>query len=322
MANNQQSQVVIFDTNAYRHFVVGKDEQTVRQDMQQILSNEEARNIQAMANPFVCQELITHLSDANDPSYYMCLNGLVALHEHCKISDDDGLRLVADCESLVCKILFDKIPENVQQIANVISSLICTIVDDPINIGNNAKTTIDVIASDNQNREQLFVDMIKHFAGTAFPFKDWEICIADKNLRKNLLNYFKSEDFLRNFAAIMVAKHASLINIQLDENDISAHTCMFLDNFRVPMELYREIWIRLLMSSFNMEKTKKHRENLIWDFAICFCAGPNHTIDGADVKVVTGDKAMRDAAEKCGCDDKVIKLEDYLDLIGCRSLLS
>lgn len=321
MANEQKPQTVIFDTNAYRVLTVGTDEQTVRQNMHNIVNNEQSQNFQAIANPVVCQELITHLSDTNDPSYYMCLKGLVALYEHCKISDTEGIRFVADCESLVCKLLFGRIPQDSQNIANVISSLICNIADDPANIISEAKKQIDVIALGNQNREQLFVDMIKHHAGTTFPFKDWEICIKDKKVRDKLLKFFRSDDFLRSFAAIMVAKHASLVETELEEEDISSYVDIFLDNFQTPMELYRQIWQRMLISSFNMEHPKRHRENLIWDFAICFCVGPDHTIDGADVKLITGDGAMRDAAKECGCDDKVMILENYLDLIGCRSFL-
>ena len=82
---------VIFDTNAYRSIATGKSRDDILNIVQEINQMEERKNIKSLADIIVCQELIEHLASPDDKYYSICLNALIALHEHCKVSDQKGL---------------------------------------------------------------------------------------------------------------------------------------------------------------------------------------------------------------------------------------
>jgi len=62
----------------------------------------------------------------------------------------------------------------------------------------------------------------------------------------------------------------------------------------------------------NLASKKRKWGNHVWDTAICYTIGRFHQLDGAAVLLVTGDRAIREAAVAANCARSVMSLDDYL----------
>ena len=80
---------VVFDTNAYRKFVLGKSLQQVRTDILRINILENEAGIVAQQSVVVLSELFKHLVDKNDINYENCKLAVVASVFHCGKSFDN-----------------------------------------------------------------------------------------------------------------------------------------------------------------------------------------------------------------------------------------
>lgn len=61
---------VVFDTNAYRYLTYKSANNNLV--ISDFFEKEAVKNIDALANPFVMQELCAHLNNKNDPAYQNC----------------------------------------------------------------------------------------------------------------------------------------------------------------------------------------------------------------------------------------------------------
>ena len=79
---------IIFDTNLYRNLSYNKTIPGTITYFDRIISCEKNNSIISFANPFVILELLSHLSDENDPAFNNCHSAIIALFHHCKTSDN------------------------------------------------------------------------------------------------------------------------------------------------------------------------------------------------------------------------------------------
>lgn len=314
----ETQQVVIFDTNAYRRFCECSELSQCKIKIKKLLSAEKANNTEAIANPYTIMELVAHLVDMTDPYFCQCLNALVALGIHTQI--DNGIKILADTETTICRELFQKIPPDHQKALDEINSLVAHIRENATNLSNqNLQESLKKISARVEAMERWWIDNMKSTITQYDPESaaTWELGKGDKSHQKNLRKYFTSENFLQKYAAIHVIYYASRVNIELNETDLTEKTNQYLKAFGTPMRLMLKIYEKIASAGgYTLEHHKENRGNYVWDYMIAFAVGTEHSISKADVFVVTGDKKIKEAAVEAGCGDRVLKLDDYLASIG------
>ena len=71
-------------------------------------------------------------------------------------------------------------------------------------------------------------------------------------------------------------------------------------------------WEQFINEGFDL--TTKSRANFLWDEQILYYVG--RQIGNEDIVLVTRDKQMRAAADRCGLSKSVMNYEEYLGFLG------
>lgn len=308
----------VFDTNVYRELTYDKSHNESTDLMKTIADLERSKNIQALANPYVMLELISHLADENDPAYHNCLSSVLALNEHCRDNSQksDMLGIIAESESQLCNALFDKIPDEHKESTHKLAHLVNYISK------HNTENELEKIRGDFREikmktallKSRFVEDMrntIKAFDKNAagwHPFKN------DKESRKVTLDILNDEIALQLIARGLTAKSAILTKNMIDSETLTKMTEDVLNHFRMPVVFYNEIMKRIFKTGCDL--TKKNRGNWILDIQISFSAGLENSINGNSVILVTGDGDILDAAEKTGCRKFYKTLTEYKSYIS------
>ncbi len=310
--------VVIFDTNAYRQLCFGLDLNGCKAKIQQLLLSEKDNNTESLANLYTIMELATHLIDEKDPHYVHCLNALVALGIHTQM--DNGIKMIADSESSVCRALFGKVHPDHKKAHDAMSSLTAYIRDYAPNIsGPDVQNRLTSIRDIVEGMERFWIGNMKDVISQydANGAKAWELGKGNKLIQKKLRTFFGSEQFLQKFVSVLIIYHANRVNIQLKKDALTEKTKYFIETFRTPLRLMIKIWEKIAtVGGYTLEHPKEKRGNYIWDFSIAFAIGADHFIRNVEVFVVSNDKRIKEAAVEADCGNRVLKLDEYLALVG------
>jgi hypothetical protein len=104
---------VIFDTNGYRDLVSDKTDKQIDKIINHLKNREAKYDIESMISPIVTKELLAHLADRSDPSFYKCLKANRALYLHS--GTKKSYKMLASPELLISKAFWKKeIPVNVE----------------------------------------------------------------------------------------------------------------------------------------------------------------------------------------------------------------
>ncbi|MFZ0887419.1 MAG: hypothetical protein WA005_03125 [Candidatus Binataceae bacterium] len=312
----------IFDTNAYRELTIGKSLAEATAIALRIRELELGATTRAAANPFVIWELIGHLDNPTDPAYQHCLNALVALSEHTWSLHDPpgGLCLTADAESTVCDALFQAAPlvawRNVQNLSLLAAHVKqhAPSLTDPAAVNN-----IRVFAAAMRKKETEWLRDLRALLDGCDPklAHAWIGGRSDKETRRKLRDYFGSQAFMDAWATIGVMRHAELVGMTLTQKELAKKGDVMRNVFAAPFRLTSVLLQKFPTArQINLTSRKKKWGNYMWDAAICYSIGRFHQIDGASVFLVTGDRAIRDAAVAANCAGSVVPLSDYLKALG------
>ena len=312
---------VILDTNIYRAMSYGVDKKLlpvegVKSLWKEIKEKECSLGIRAFCNPFVLIELLSHLSNPNDPAYGVCKRSVVAAVEHCTI--DDQFRYLENGESNMCQILFGKVPEVDRKSSENLIAAVSDIYHDSSD-SNIAKhsTLTSQLANHVANMESLFIADIQNFViKVVGNGKDpWQLFKDDKRERQKFLSFIGSSKFKKQWSLSQVYKAALALEIDIKNvSDLSVKVDNVGEMFSSPFLVYKEILKRLATSGYNLEKD--NRTNSVWDMQIMFSFSDKGDIDGMQPVLVTGDKMMREASKSAGLDHLCISQEEYINLIG------
>ena len=307
------NRAIIFDTNAYRD--VGGLEVVVGD----LVAREATHGHKGFASPIVIWELAAHLADESDPSYGECRDGLCFLWEHCRLPGSHQVRIVADPESLLCMMLFEEEPaehlETTQMLANLADRVAAIPAGEPLPADVTALAA--ELADDIKTREKRFIDdMQKMVVAIDATATGWQPFEGDKKQRGKLFRSVRSPEMRHHIARAHVERAASILGKNPDDADFTALASDLEKDAAAAVELYREMLARLVGTGMDM--TKKNRENYLWDMQILIGIGQEVARPGEDVLLaglVTGDKAVREAAEAAGNETDVITVPDYLQLV-------
>ncbi|MCP9762305.1 hypothetical protein [Lacihabitans soyangensis] len=107
---------VIFDTNSYRNFVIGKSTNTVLTDIQALREKEREKNIIAFGSQVVGMEMLANLAEGPTGfNYTDCLNGVIAMAHHCFDYSDVAPRIIPHPYLHITRPFFGIIPPVIEQ---------------------------------------------------------------------------------------------------------------------------------------------------------------------------------------------------------------
>ncbi|UCE38914.1 MAG: hypothetical protein JSW00_06740 [Thermoplasmata archaeon] len=255
----------------------------------------------------------------------MCINkwgqviySIATSYLHSKFQESDDFRILADAESLLAKSLFNY--ENIALIQrmNQLAKLAYQIFVNPEeNNVNKFRSDFESISNYvNSVRRQFIYDILNFVILNLNPSaKDWNPLKDDDKKRRDFLNYLNSGNAISDLAKMQVIKACAVAKIDPRKVDIKKRSEFVKKYFSAPLYLYIEILKKIAMSGCNLLNPKERRWNWVWDMQILFSATIS-TLNNKKVLLITTDSEMLKAAENACLSNNVIRLKEYLELIG------
>lgn len=311
------NRIVVFDTNAYRNLTFGLTTDESRKIARKLADAEFACGTKALVNPFVIWELVAHLANPGDPAYKNCMNAVVALVEHTRRPLDflGGVCRVADGETEICRQLFNRIPPNAEQNCANLSQLASYVWREAPSLTNpDAQTNFIVFSAEMDKKEQTWLDHVEVLLN-ALRSLDASFATpeAQKMEMKKRRDHINGPDFLRQTALGKAISCAKLFGLTLTDEDLKKAGDRMETIFDASLKMMQKTFATWFDSpEMNLRSPKKKRGNFIWDTAVCYGVGGNHSVGDAKIVFVTDDGAFCEAAIEAGCSDRVVKFGDYI----------
>jgi hypothetical protein len=306
---NKERMVVIFDTNAYRELFHDKSLNECIEIIENIRKRELELNIHAFISPIVWLELFVHLADFEDKAFEVCINSVCGSYLHTRSHIDDlQYQIIADSDDLVAKSLFDFEKIENQQVYKHMDYIASEIYKNP------CKDTII-------KHREFFQKSKKAVENQELKFRNSFIEIFNNEFRKTLElnnnktllknfigtnNHFSQLAFVEVFKAI---KYSNIDTTQLSETYINKHIEFIKSYFPAPLHLGTKILKEGLFQQ-DFDITKKNRPNWYWDYKILF-----YISKLTENLLITRDKAMVEAANSAGLNEKIKNLDEYKMMI-------
>lgn len=307
------NKIVVFDTNAYRVLTSNLALPDIRSLALDLRRLEASEGFFPLANPIVIWELVTHLADSTDPARERCMNALVLLAEH--TWSTSGVRSFSDPVSTVCRSLFGTIPESAARDVAEFNKLAGYVKD-------NAPTLTTAAAINNfqhfamrmrANERKWLLDM-QNLLTSCDPSTARSVLGGknEKEVRQKLRDLINSQAYFEGWSLAAVRDYGEKVGWRGSESETSKRATAVREVFSVPFYLMKTLTLKLVdPSPVNLVK----RVNFMADYEICFSVGGFHEIKGAQMFLVTGDRAIREAAQLAGCADRVLLLSDYKNAV-------
>ena len=100
--------------------------------------------------------------------------------------------------------------------------------------------------------------------------KAWAGGTKDKDVRKRLSNYFRSEGFKHAWAVSQLDEHAKSLGITLSSSDRERMAVDFKLHYETPFRMLVSLLITFQDPNVNLDRKKKPWANFIWDAALSF----------------------------------------------------
>lgn len=310
-------EIVIFDTNAYRHFTSGKSFEQVKTDTKKMLELEQENNLLSIINPIVLYELLAHLADPTDSAYDKCMKAVNALYLH--NSYENEFRSLVDPEVILCKAFFDQTIKSREETVTVIGQIASEFSSIPTVATTNKYKEIlekirDHVYQTEINFATDFQSAIKHLDPKTM---NWQLFANEPPKREKFIAYLRSETFPVHIGvAMMMRIYLLIVEHGLLKFDPSINLVPlakdFAQQYNATIELYKEVYMRLIGSDYNLFDDS--RTNFVWDIHLMLSVG-DQKISENQINFVTHDKAMLRAADVAGHRYKILTLKEYLEYI-------
>ena len=308
---------VIFDTNAYIDLCGNYelDSNLILNEIENLREKERMLNIDSFAAPPVLLELFAHLADPDDPFYEKCKCSLLTLYCHTNIENSIAIRIIADFESLLAKLLFNYEYRELIRKWEDITNLLAQIYNRP------GENNIDRMRNDIRQISQFVQDVENQFVSDMFNFvvkglnssaTDWAPLVNDEVTKRRFLRFLNSEEAIMDLAKMYVIKTCSIVGIRHSNVDIDSMAEKVKSSFPAALKLYMSILRRIAETGCDI--TQRSRRNWIWDIQLLFYVTPT-TLMNKEILLVSSDGAIIRAAEMGGRRNNVIRLNSYLNLI-------
>lgn len=311
---------VIFDTNSYRQFVAKKNENQIEKDLEELIIFEKRKNIVPFGSIIVGMEMLANVAEGeNGFNYNDCLNGITTMVRHCKIQEQDTLRIFPQASLHILKSYFSYIPSELEKRTKNLAGVLCDIEKNravSINF-HNEKNTFENIKTYVENEE---IEFSKLLTALLKGIKD-EILrnhpkISKKDLRKKLLDYIQNGSFEPLMAISIILATASKYNLTIPNEDCLNKAFSLNMEFPISSGFFNWICNEIVEKNIDMfSKTSiQKRWNWIWDYHVSFALN-NSTLNNREVLLVTSDGDMKKMLKDYGYENRVYDLKGYLNFI-------
>lgn len=299
---------ILFDTNAYRSLSGGKEE-NVRELFINLAKRERENNIVSLSQPIVLMELLSHLADSSDDNYNICKKALIGAYIHCKEIDKYPPRMLLDFDVHLCELLFKEHKEKLEAIEQSYGRIAYQVYRD------SSEKNLEILRS----KFKIISNKVKELEKV---FLDKFINAFNINDKEEFDEAVKSGKFLRILASAQVEKTLNYMDINksnISKNDFEIYIDKVIEKFKTPLILFQTFIQKAFINYDSMKIEEK--ANIFFDFQILFIVG-DHIIKNnkKPIILVTDDKDMIRASNELNYSDKIIKVNDYLKIIGLKSL--
>lgn len=317
--DSQNKEIVIFDTNAYRYLTQGKSFDQVEKTIRKFKEKEAEKGIVALMNSIVVEELLAHVAEPSDSSHEICVNALKGLYLHC--GNNESFSMFPDIDVLIAKLLFNyEMPERVEQQETLGHLAYLIAKEETSKVLRKFPHQFKQVKRHVNETEELFVsatkEMIKAYNKTEC---DSELFPDNPEMKKKIKDHINSTSVSMEIGLAWVFETIQRITNQpiplTPEYIKSAQTkySKFIEDFCAPIELWKEVLRRHIYSDFNM--SNNNRANFVWDIHLMFSV-TKLSMQGSKVYFVTADKAILNAAEKCGLNLSILTFDEYIEYLN------
>lgn len=312
------NKIIVFDTNAYRKFVEGKDLCAIEKEVNAMVAQERSKGFVAHMSTTVGEELLSHMKDGeSNRNYKSCLKAVQAIYRH--TGDDNAFRLAPLPETQMAMEFFGVSNNKSVNVQKVVGQVLFQIAKDP------TQATIKKFDSEIQQiinyvngTEKVLANEVENMMKKIDPhYSNWTLFKNDQSNRIKWLNYVNSDSFkLQTALAFLVTlcydlegQGASLR--KMSKEDIKKQVDQYMARYAAPLEL-RRYWMSQLVGHFDM--TKASRANFLWDERILHQAG--HSINGVPIMLVTSDGKMKECALNVMPSCEIVTYAEYEQLLN------
>lgn len=310
---------VVFDTNSYRQFVSGKSTSDVLTDITSLKESESKRNIQSYGAVIVSLELLSHLVEEENGFNYMdCLNGIIAMGNHCYDIDQNAPRIIPHPYLHITHSFFGSVPTEMEQRVKNIGGVMNDLrIDYTKSISHHkSKGTFEDIMKYLTFEETKFsTDIMLPIDGAKQEIIKKHPRIAPKQLREKLLDFIDKKFEPYHAMAIIYAVSLTLQK-KLTEKELIEKAFAMNIEFPLSVGFYRWISYKIVFDNIDMQSktSKEKRWNWLWDYQISFVMS-SHTLDKRELILVTADGEITQMLRDFGYQNKVLTLKQYLDYL-------
>lgn len=302
------TECVLFDANAYLALARRSTPTQAMQTARRLREQEQQRGIVALGSHDVIIELCAHLCTPEDPEFDRCAAALCMMYVHCSQDVTKGvrLRLVPTPEDQLCEPLYGRVPPQLEHNSQQVRLAAYYVYADPSREGiaahaDNLKAIADYVAE----VETAYSDMLE----ASMKNVDLSLPGARGVFREMLIGMEG-----RAMAANAIANRAR-VALGIEGSD--------------PLAAYNAIWVaeafpaavdfmaHRFRAVFDGARPAKHG-NSSWDSEFSFLIGQVCcSIDGqpltraVPITLVTDDREIRSAANRCNLSDRCEVLDAY-----------
>ena len=310
------TRVVAFDTNAYRALTYDANPVEAVRRTERLLDAERAGGIRPLASTVVLMELLAHLGSPEDPSYEACKSAICAAARHCRMHFASGEYHVAirpGTDLQLCIALWDEWPDALSHSDDMIRAIALRISEDP------SEVAMEQMRPDLRRVSEVMVKTERTFAEGTRAYlmpqieasaKELGLAADTGDLRTASLAYLETEQARELVAEAHVLRARDHTAIEETAEETRERARFVAKDFEAGIRLYVAMMKKILRSNWDLTKGGKGA-NLLWDMQVAFLVGKNFTVQGRPVSLVSGDRAIVDAASEAGLGEDVMSLDAY-----------
>src|SRR5690606_27040376 len=288
--------------------------------IEELKEAENQKNIKSFGVVIAGMEMLGNLvEDEAGINYKDCLNGIIALINHCYDEAEQAPRLIPQPFMHLCRSFFDVIPSDMEEkVKNLGGTFNDFKVDldrallhhKSVNTFENTKNFINTEEEGFANQITNFIDGIKGEILIKHPN------IAKKELRLKILDFIENGSFEYIHSIAIICAIAIKLNISLTEHEINKRAQSMYQSFPLSVGFYKWVCSKIVTESIDMNSkaSKEKRWNWLWDYQISFAIS-NSTIDNREAILVTADKDITEILRSYGYQNRVLTITEYLDYL-------
>lgn len=316
---NNTKYAVVFDTNSYRQFVTGKTTDETIKAIEELREAEEKKNIIAIGIMIVGVEMLGNLVEGEaGVNYKDCLNGVVALANHCNDKETNTLRITPHPFLHLSNSFFTVRPPSIEALVQNIGGVLNDFKSDievaleyhrRYNTFENVKNFLEAEEKTFANEITQLIEQVKQDVRRNDPQ------INEKKLRAETLKYIDKDPFASLMAKAIIYNVAEKLGVQLSPVEIDNRASSLSLDLPVAVGFYKWICSRIVSGNINMHSpaSQKQRWNWLWDYQVSFVISSG--LNNREVILVTSDQDIIKILGACGYQDKVLTISEYLNYV-------